>query len=105
MDDERDVEKYLIRKVRALGGMTEKHVSPGRAGVLDRICIFPGGRVWFVEVKRETGRLSKQQRAEIRRLEKFGASWAVVYGKTGVDLWLKAQLPGNYYGGIDTYAH
>ena len=55
-------------------------MSPGNSGVPDRIVIFPGGRVVFVELKTETGRLSALQVAQIRRLERLGADVRVLYG-------------------------
>lgn len=48
---ERDVEKRLIKPVRELGGLCLKFESPGYTGVPDRLLLFPGGRVVFVETK------------------------------------------------------
>jgi len=48
---ERDVEKALCRRVKALGGLCEKYVSHGRRSVPDRLVTLPGGRVIFVELK------------------------------------------------------
>lgn len=46
------VESTLRDAVRAEGGLCLKFRSPGNDGVPDRICLFPGGRVAFVETKR-----------------------------------------------------
>lgn len=46
------VESALRDAVEAEGGLCLKFRSPGNDGVPDRICIFPGGRVAFVETKR-----------------------------------------------------
>lgn len=48
---ERDIERALVRRVKALGGLCEKFTSPGRRSVPDRIVTLPGGRIIFVEVK------------------------------------------------------
>lgn len=48
---ETTVEQALIRAVHARGGLCWKFVSPGLAGVPDRIIILPGGHVGFIEVK------------------------------------------------------
>ena len=48
---ERDVERKLVRAVRDAGGLALKFVSPGMAGVPDRLLLFPGGRAVFCEVK------------------------------------------------------
>ena len=49
---EKQVEQHLRRSVERLGGVAMKFVSPGRDGVTDRIVVMPGGRIWFVELKR-----------------------------------------------------
>lgn len=46
------VEETLRKAVEAEGGLCLKFKSPGNDGVPDRICLFPGGRVAFVETKR-----------------------------------------------------
>ena len=48
---EKDVEKRLIKPVRELGGLCLKFETPGYTGVPDRLLLFPGGRVVFVETK------------------------------------------------------
>lgn len=47
---ESKVESYLVRKVKELGGLCLKFVSPNCSGVPDRIVIY-GGQVYFVELK------------------------------------------------------
>ena len=48
---EKDVERKLVSAVRNAGGLALKFVSPGMAGVPDRLLLFPGGRAAFCEVK------------------------------------------------------
>ena len=50
---EREIERKAGERVKAAGGLWLKWVSPGMAGVPDRILIAPGGRVVFVELKQE----------------------------------------------------
>ena len=60
--------------VRKCGGRAFKFVSPGTPGVPDRICVFPGARIVFVELKRpglKDGR-SPQQKKIGRLLQRFG---------------------------------
>jgi hypothetical protein len=45
------IEKALGIRVKELGGLCEKFVSPGRVGVPDRIITLPGGIIIFVELK------------------------------------------------------
>ena len=48
---ERDVEQNLVQAVRRTGGIAPKFVSPGLNGVPDRLVLFPGGKIAFVELK------------------------------------------------------
>ena len=45
------MERKTVRAVRDAGGLALKFVSPGLAGVPDRILLFPNGRAAFCEVK------------------------------------------------------
>lgn len=81
MERERDVEAFLKRKVESLGCLFLKWVSPGNAGVPDRILITPGGRVIFVELKTKTGHLDGLQRIWQKRLRDHHCSAVTVYGK------------------------
>lgn len=49
---ERHIESQLVKTVRAAGGLALKLISPGVAGVPDRLVLLPGGRILFVELKR-----------------------------------------------------
>ena len=85
METEKQVEDHLIKKVEELGGICYKFVSPGRANVLDRLCVMPG-LIVFVECKKPDGVVSKGQKREMKRLDKLGALSAVVYSRFEVVL-------------------
>lgn len=70
---EKDIEKSLCRMVGRHGGLCLKWVSPGRAGVPDRIILLPGRRILFVELKRPKG-------GNIGKLQKW---WAKVIKALG----------------------
>lgn len=82
---ERDVEARLVRGVKALGGRCYKWVSPGNVGVPDRIAVFPGGDVAFVELKTETGKTRPAQDVQIEKLRALGACVVVLHGPDEVD--------------------
>ena len=48
---EKTVERKLVKAVRDSGGLALKFVSPGMAGVPDRLVLFKGGKAAFCEVK------------------------------------------------------
>lgn len=85
---ERDVERRLVRGVKALGGAAYKWVCPGHVGVPDRIVIRPGGQVDFIELKTETGVLSARQEIVIGQLVSLGCSVRVLRGSKAVTAYL-----------------
>jgi hypothetical protein len=54
--NEKDLEKKLNAKIKSLGGIPIKLLSYLFAGLPDRMCLLPGGRIIFVELK-TTGKL------------------------------------------------
>ena len=48
---EKTIEQALTKAVKSYGGIAVKLVSPGFVGMPDRLVLFPGGRLGFVEVK------------------------------------------------------
>jgi len=81
---ESTVEQKLVKGVKALGGRAYKFVSPGNNGVPDRLVILPGGRVVFVELKTERGRLSPVQSFQIGVMGRLGCEVQVLYGAEDV---------------------
>ena len=68
---EKDIERALYARVKALGGLCEKFVSPGRRSIPDRIITLPGGVIIFVEVKapgKKPTSLQERDHAARRRL-------------------------------------
>ena len=50
-DSEKDIERLLVRKIKDNGGMCIKLISDYINGLPDRMCLLPGGRIVFVELK------------------------------------------------------
>ena len=48
---EKYIEQKLVTAVKAAGGIAPKFISPGLAGMPDRLVLLPGGKMAFVEVK------------------------------------------------------
>lgn len=86
---EKEVESYLVKRVKALGGVAYKFTSPAHRGVADRVIVLPGGAVWFVEVKTEVGRLSPLQDLFRKKINGLGGNYICLYGVKDVDRFLQ----------------
>lgn len=90
---EKEVEGRMVRMVKERGGMCLKFVSPNNPGVPDRIIITPEGRVVFVELKTETGRLANIQKWQIAEMKRRGADVRVVKGWPAARALVEEVLP------------
>ena len=82
---EKDIESKLRTAVEARGGKCPKWVSPGWAGVPDRIVLMPGARIAFVETKRPKGGV-------LSKLQKVWRGWLVELGFTVYTVWSQTDL-------------
>lgn len=82
---ERDIEQYLVRRIKRLGGMAEKFTSPGRRSVPDRLVTLPGGRVVFIELKAPGKKPTENQLRDHQRRRDLGCEVMVIDTKEGVD--------------------
>lgn len=69
---EKDVEQALVREVKKNGGLALKFVPPEWSGAPDRIVLFPGGKMAFVEVKAPGKKARPLQLRRKRQLEVLG---------------------------------
>jgi len=70
--NEKQIEQALVRKVKAMGGIAPKFVSPGFDGMPDRLVLFPGGLIAFVEVKAPGKKPRAIQTARHEMLRRMG---------------------------------
>ena len=75
---ERQIELKLKCSVKARGGLALKFVSPGTAGVPDRIVLAPNGKVYFVELKAPGKSLSLKQVKMATVFERLGHKVRVI---------------------------
>jgi len=68
---EKKIEKKLKEEVEKIGGLCVKLVSQNQNGIPDRLVILPDGRVYFIELKKTNGVLSKVQKYQQTRLRKL----------------------------------
>ena len=92
MLDESKVDKCLSRIVSQEGGHSLKFVSPGFAGVPDRIVILPGGVIWFVELKAPHKKPRPLQRFVMRKLRKLGCQVATIDNKKTVKAFVSLRV-------------
>lgn len=80
-----DVEDYFCLGVASLNGFAEKHVSPGRRGVPDRLVTFPGLPMELVELKTVGGTVKPWQDRDHKFRAKLGQRVRVIWTKRQVD--------------------
>lgn len=86
---EKDIEIYLRDQVKKASGKAYKFESPGNDGVPDRIVIFPGNRIYFVELKAPGKKPRPLQVKKIKELMAFDCKVFVIDRKEKVDVFLE----------------
>lgn len=69
---EKRIENKLTRSVKKAGGIALKFVSPGFAGMPDRLVLLPDGMCAFVELKAPGKHTRPLQTVRHRMLQKLG---------------------------------
>ena len=69
---ESEIERLLCRAVQRKNGISPKFVSPGTAGMPDRLVLLPDGRMGFVELKAPGKRMRPLQEKRKKQLESLG---------------------------------
>jgi hypothetical protein len=86
------LEEFFQKRVRLMGGWSVK-LAPMEAGIPDRLVIFPGGRIYLVELKTETGRLEDiQKHMHYVLLERYSVRVHTLYGRDGVLSWIRSVV-------------
>lgn len=62
------IERKVCAYAKQRGCEVYKFVSPGRRGVPDRMFVTPKGKVFFIEFKAPTGKMTALQKREIEKL-------------------------------------
>lgn len=93
---ESQVERYLHSKVTANYGMCLKFVSPGTAGVPDRIIIHRH-RVLFVELKRPGEKPRPLQQGVAHKMREAGANVYCISSTYQVDKLMRELLVSTCY--------
>ena len=90
---ESGIEARLTSLVQKRGGLCYKFVSPGSAGVPDRIVITREGHTIYVELKTGRGRLSAIQKWQQEQLRSHGADVRTLKGLEQVKSFVEEVFP------------
>ena len=82
---EKAIELYFVKKVKAMGGMAIKFVSPGFDGLPDRLVLLPKNKLAFVELKAPGKKPRALQIKRMEQLTSFGFKCFVADTKEAVD--------------------
>jgi hypothetical protein len=92
---EKEIENYLRDKVKKAGGKAYKFESPGNDGVPDRIVLFPGNQIYFVELKASGKKPRPLQIKQMRDIQNFGCDVRVIDSRDGVDQFINEVVKAN----------
>lgn len=81
---ERDIEKALVKRIKALGGLCDKFVSPSNIGVPDRLVTLPG-KILFVELKSPGKKPTAKQLKDHAKRRSYGCTVLVIDSLEGID--------------------
>ena len=92
---ETEIEGYLVERIKSIGGMCPKWISPGTKGVPDRIVLMSNSLICFVETKREVGgRISPIQKWRAKQLSQYGFETFFINTKPQVDKLIASLMDG-----------
>ena len=87
-EQENKIEAKFREKIKELGGIAYKFVSPGNSGVPDRLVILPGNKIGFAELKRAGGKPSQIQKMQMAFIRKLGCYVRVISSLEDIDLFI-----------------
>lgn len=91
-ETEKIIETYLRNQIKAAGGRAYKFVSPGNAGVPDRLILLPGGRVVFVELKAPGRKPTAIQELQHKHIKDLGFEVFTLDRKSKVDDFIRGMI-------------
>ncbi len=94
---EQEIETRLKEEVERAGGLALKFISPGAAGVPDRIVLLPGKEIYFVELKAPGEQLRPLQLKRKKQLEKLGFKVYVIDSIQAVSAFMREVMPSEVH--------
>lgn len=71
-NSEKWLEKHLVEMMKARGGIALKYANASQTGYPDRLCLFPGGSICWVELKSKGKKPTKIQSLRHEQLRELG---------------------------------
>ena len=95
VDSEKVVERKLVEAVQSNGGMCIKLLCDQLIGLPDRMCLFPGHKIVFVELKTTGQKPKRIQMYMHNKLQALGFRVEVIDTIKGVEQFINNILDGN----------
>lgn len=87
-ENEKQIEKYLVTRFKALGAEVRKLKFLDRRGAPDRIIMFKG-KTYFVELKSPGEKLDEHQEREHDRMREVGQNVRVIDSIESIDIMIR----------------
>lgn len=85
LTSEKALERYLVQRIKSLGGVCLKYSNPGMVGYPDRICLLPGGRTVWIELKSKGEKPTTLQRLRHGQLSAIGHTVYICDSRASID--------------------
>lgn len=82
---EKEIEKYLCKRMKEIGLLCLKYSNPNETGYPDRVIVLPASQCMWVELKSKGRKTSKVQELRIAELQKLKHVVWVIDNKPLVD--------------------
>ena len=89
IESEKTLEAKMRKKIEKLGGLSFKLTALHFSGLPDRLCIFPGGALFFAEIKTTKKKPRKIQLLVHKKIRKLGFRVEVIETSQQIDNILK----------------
>lgn len=84
-ESEKKTERYLTEQIKSLGGLCIKLVPQYFSGLPDRLCLLPGGILFFIETKSQGDNPRLLQTVVHKNLRSIGFDVYVCSTKAEID--------------------
>ncbi len=97
---EASLEAHFRKTIRVAGGSAHK-VAPTEKGMPDRLVLMPGGRMYLVELKTETGTVRASQKLWHAKAATRGTEVVVLSGRAAINAWVRSLfIAGDVAAGL-----